>query len=203
MLVLPNKCLLKLTVDNVITKNENTIRVLFLATEDNTILKYMLINFLDHDDSFNKIKPTNTQLSPTLCLLAEIEIFESNSKQNAQNLINNLVFLENSIAHKDSSKFVRSSRNLLIATKYNLIKMPVANCESHTNYFSCLSLMDPYWLVQFYIHYLASLTDEWQYVPKYNFDPKITKNPPSFSKSKSFKDCIDNEYSVKIFLLGY
>ncbi len=146
MLVLPNKRLLKLTVDNVITKNENMIRVLFLATEDNTILKYMLINFLDHDESFNKIKPTNTQLSPTLCLLEEMEIFESNSKLNAPNLINNLVFLvENSNAHKDSSRFVRSSRNLLIATKYNLIKMPVANCESHTNYFSCLSLMDPYW----------------------------------------------------------
>ena len=146
MLVLPNKRLLKLTVDNVITKNEKMIRVLFLATEDNTILKYMLINFLDHDESFNKIKPTNTQLSPTLCLLEEMEIFESNSKLNAPNLINNLVFLvENSNAHKDSSRFVRSSRNLLIATKYNLIKMPVANCESHTNYFSCLSLMDPYW----------------------------------------------------------
>ena len=144
MLVLQNKRLTKLTVDNVLTKNEEIIRVLFLSTEDNTILKYMLLNFLDFDDSFNKIKPTNIQITPTLCLLEEMEIFESNSKMNLPNLINNLVFVKQQRS-KESPRLVRPTRNLLIATKYNLIKMPVANCESHTNYFSCLSLMDPYW----------------------------------------------------------
>lgn len=122
ILALANTRLLKITVDNVLTKSENLIRVLFLATEHNTIHKYMLLNFLD-----NSIKSTQ----PALCLLEEIEIFDSNSKSNLINSINNLVLF-------------KPSRDLLIATKFNVIKMPLAQCDMHTNYFSCLSLMDPY-----------------------------------------------------------
>ena len=154
MIVLQNQRLLKITVDNVLTKHENTIRVLFLATEKNTILKYILLNFLD-EESFNKIKPLNSQTTlfssnPVLCLLEEIDVFDSNPKYGLLNSINNLVFLKNgqqsdNTLNRYGSDFNHQSRNLLIATKFNIIKMPVANCESRSNYFSCLSLMDPYW----------------------------------------------------------
>ena len=144
MVVLPNKRLLKITVDNVLTKNDKVVRMLFVATDQNTILKYMLINFFD-EELFNK-SPTSPSggggglnYMPTVCLLEEIDIFEPNSKANSVNSINNLVFLKN------DKNPMHQSRHLLIATKFSLIKMPVSNCESHTNYFSCLSLMDPYW----------------------------------------------------------
>ena len=44
IIVLPNKRLIKLLVDNVITKQMSEVDVLFAATEYNTILKYTIIN---------------------------------------------------------------------------------------------------------------------------------------------------------------
>ena len=136
MVVLPNKRLVKITVDNIMTKNDKVIRVLFVATDQNTILKYMLVNFFD-DVNFNKISVTSQSMTPITCLLEEIDIFET--KANLLNSINNLVFLKTDLSPR------RQRRYVLVASKFSLIKMPVANCETYTNYFSCLSLMDPYW----------------------------------------------------------
>ena len=130
ILVTPNKHLLKIVVDTVLTKHQNNVDVLFIASEYNTILKYAFFNSIT--DQTKNILPEIGQ--PTVCLLEEVEIFDSNSKY-LINSINNLVLLD---------QFERSTRYLLIATSLNLIKMPVANCEAQANYFSCLSLMDPY-----------------------------------------------------------
>ncbi len=134
-MVLPNKRISKIIVDNVLTKHQNNIEVLFLATETNTILKYMLLNL---EIALNNLN--NRNVNPLVCHLEEIEIFESNLKGKL-NLINNLVLFDN-LYEKTNNE--RSERSVLIATSVNFLKMPVANCKAQTNYFSCLSLMDPY-----------------------------------------------------------
>lgn len=136
ILVVPNKRINKLIVDNVVTKHQNNVDVMFLSTEYNTILKYMIIN---EDYILTPTAPQKIEKhSPTVCLLEEIEIFDSTFK-NFENSVNNLAILE-----KEKSNFERSSRHLLIATSFNIIMMSLSNCELQTNYFSCLSTMDPY-----------------------------------------------------------
>lgn len=140
IIVIQNHRITKLVVDNVITKNQNNIEILFISTEQNTILKYMLLNMDTSPISFSsKENLQQQQPFPTVCLLEEIEILDQSNK-NYLNSINNLVLLSQNFDLEDSSKM----RSLLISTSFNFIKMPVANCEAQLNYFSCLSLMDPY-----------------------------------------------------------
>ena len=126
ILVLPNQRLLKLVVDSVVTKHQNTIEVLFLATERNTLQKHMVINMDAHLASATQ--------APNVCHLEEIEVLESTTSSQ-RGVINNLVLLK---ASKDTS------RNLLVATSTNLVRVPVANCEMQVNNLGCLALMDPY-----------------------------------------------------------
>lgn len=126
IIVLQNKRLVKIAVDNVLTKHENDVDILFAATEYNTIMKYTILN--------SEIK---SKVSPNVCLLEEIEIFDR-TRKDMLNSINNLVLLE-------TTKFTnRLNRNLIVATKFNLLKIQVSNCESQTNFHGCLSALDPY-----------------------------------------------------------
>jgi len=109
----------KLAIDTIRTKHNQLTNMLFLSTDQNTILKYML---LDN----NK----NNKKAPIACLIEEVEIADRSLPPSS---INNLVLLTEPTDH-----------NLLIATKKGLIHMPVSNCQAQTNYFSCLSLMSPY-----------------------------------------------------------
>lgn len=127
MVVLPNRRALKLVVDSLVTKHQNNVDVLFLATEQNTILKYMV--------SSSTTAPTSS--NPMVCFLEEVDVLDAERKK-SNNAINNMVLLDTSI--RSSS----TNRELLIATSFNLVKMSVANCETQTNYFSCLSALDPY-----------------------------------------------------------
>lgn len=126
ILVMSNKRSLKLVVDTVKTKHKNDIQMLFIATEYGTILKYMLLNMNP------MLQKSHT---PTACLLEEIEVLDPliHTAQKPTGLINNIILLSQS-----------SSRSLAIATDSSVIKMPIANCQAQTNYFNCLSLMDPY-----------------------------------------------------------
>ena len=126
ILIIENHRILKIVVDSVQTKHNNLIKMLFIATEHNTILKYMVLNMKSINQENNKA------ILPTTCLYEEIEITDRTVPMNS---INNLVLLSKP-----------NSRNLLIATSSNLIHMPVANCEVQSNYFGCLSLMNPYCL---------------------------------------------------------
>jgi hypothetical protein len=135
ILVLPNKRISRIVVDTVLSKHQNSIEVLFLATETNTVLKYMLLNL---DDAISNIN--GKDVHPMMCHLEEIEIFGSNFKGRL-NLINNLVLFDN--LYEKTNNHI-SEKSILIATSVNFLKMPVANCRAQTNYFSCLSLMDPY-----------------------------------------------------------
>ncbi len=131
ILVLPNKRISKLVVDNVISKHQNSVEILFIATEQNTILKYMLLNL-------EAAITTSPSTVPVVCHLEEIELGAAiHSKVDTYNLINNLVLLDGL-----DSESRRPS--LLIATSHTVVQMPVANCKAQANYFSCLSLMDPY-----------------------------------------------------------
>ncbi len=122
----------QIVIDNILTKNQEYVKVLFISTEQNTILKYMLLNTNSNSEHF-----------PTVCLLEEIEIFD-HSIMKLKNSINNLVLLSNNYYSGNENTGVLKMRSLLISTSFNFIKMPVANCESQLNYYSCLNLMDPY-----------------------------------------------------------
>jgi chondroitin sulfate proteoglycan 4 len=126
ILVIPNKRTLTLAVDTVTTKHNNDIRILFIATEYGTILKHMVLNM-------NTMVQKNH--APTTCLLEELEVLDpsTHTKAISAEQINNIILLNQA-----------SSRSLLIATTSRLIKLPIANCQAQTNYFNCLSLMDPY-----------------------------------------------------------
>jgi hypothetical protein len=139
IIVISNHRLTKLVVDNVLTKNQENIKMLFIATEHNTILKYMLLNM----DLSSKIGQQHQYQFPSVCLLEEIEILDQNNKKYL-NSINNLMLWSKDFSLEEESSGSSKNRNLLISTSFNFIKMPVANCESQQNYFSCLSLMDPY-----------------------------------------------------------
>jgi hypothetical protein len=124
VIVASNRRLTKLVVDNV-----NDVSVLFVATDSNTILKYMLINMgLGRSSSSNNL--------PIACHLEEIELFNDDAKQN---MINNIVLIE---SQKGSSN--QTERSVLIATSTNVIKMPLAVCGTKTTHFSCLASMNPY-----------------------------------------------------------
>lgn len=117
ILVLANRRAHKLVVDSVQTKHQNNLDVLFIATEQNTILKYM-----------SSSGPQNMA-----CLLEEVDIFDAEQKR-SDNAINNMVVLEKEVG----------GRELLVATSFSLVKMSLASCEMQTNYFGCLSSLDPY-----------------------------------------------------------
>jgi hypothetical protein len=123
----------KITVDTVLTSNGNTIDIVFLATEENTILKYMLLN---------STTTSSATMLPVSCLLEEIEILkrENNNNLKSFDTINNLKILEKT----DTNNLTNSRRDLLIATNSKFIRMPVADCELKNNYFSCVSTMNPY-----------------------------------------------------------
>ena len=133
ILVVSNQRLLKLAVDNVVTKNQEDVDILFIATEHNTIQKYTVIKPAGAD-SFELGPPK----VPTVCLLEETEVIDPILKK-PPNSINNFVLVNDlSAIEKPSSRFI------LITTSFNVIKIPIANCQSQTNYFSCLSMLDPY-----------------------------------------------------------
>ena len=124
ILIIPNSHIKRLVVDNVLTKHNDELKMLFISTEYNTILKYMILNMLNSKATFK------TPL-PTTCLLEELEILDSSIQPDDS--INSLKLLSQP-----------TSRSLLIATSSSLVKMSIANCAVQNNYFSCLSLMDPY-----------------------------------------------------------
>jgi len=118
VLVTSNRRLTKLVVDSL-----NGIDVLFMATDSNTILKYMLINM-----DLSRLSSSNNL--PIACHLEEIELFHAEPSKS--NMVNNMVLIESRI-----NLLKQTERSLLIATSSNVIKMPLAFCETKTTHFSC------------------------------------------------------------------
>lgn len=147
VLVLPNRRALKLVVDSIVTKHQNTVDVLFLATELNTILKYMISSPLTTTSATISSNTGSTSASGSasaqstmVCFLEELDVLDDSERNKRPiNAINNMILLDDA-----SSSRRTATRDLLIATSFSLIKLNVANCESQTNYFSCLSGLDPY-----------------------------------------------------------
>lgn len=155
VLVASNRRLTKLVVDSI-----NDIDVLFMATDSNTILKYMILN---------KELSRLTSNLPIACHLEEIELFNVESKQN---LINNMALIE---SRKSSSK--QSERSVLIATSSNVIKMPLALCDTKTTHFSCLTSMNPYCVWDSKIEKCVSIFALSEFTNNHSVSTVLKQNP--------------------------